>query len=99
MNGYGKRLLKSAVPTAVGLAAVGYLYAEVAGSWFEAGGKVAEPGALAASLRARVPVMMAVWGFGVIALFELIRSAWAPRPKPKPAEMGPTVEEQLQQLL
>jgi hypothetical protein len=102
MRGLGRRLLKTAVPAAVILAVFGYFLSEIATVWYDAhvGKKPGESDNLGESLRGRVPVMMAAWGFGVLVVYEVLRTLWLPADKPKPAApVGPTVEDQIQQLL
>jgi hypothetical protein len=101
MNGLGIRILKSAVPSALMLALVGYLFAEMAGVWYDSHMTTPEHKSTATvdHLRSRLPLTMAAWGFGLVTLYELVRSLWRPRPEPKPAVAEPSVEEQLQKLL
>lgn len=101
MRGLGWRILKSAGPAAVVLTIVGYLIAEMASSWSAANAPVnsTDAASLKGMLRGRVPFVMAAWGFGLVALYEVLRWVWMPRAKPKPVEAGPSVEDQLQQLL
>jgi len=102
MRGLGRRLLKSAVPAAVILALFGYLLSESAVAWSDANvdKRPGESNNLGESLRGRVPVMMAAWGFGLLVVYEVMRTLWLPAAEPKPAAAaGATVEDQIQQLL
>jgi hypothetical protein len=101
MASFPRRILKSAVPSALILAACGYLIAEVAGSWFEANNttRTHEPGAIPAALRQRLPLTMAAWGFALVGLYELIRGLWIRQPTPAPPPAVSSAEDQLQQLL
>jgi hypothetical protein len=82
------RILKSGLPSAAFLALVGFLMAEVAGIWFDA--QVPPPPAnpsegrlqpltgedVSGSLRIHLPIAMAVWGFLLVAAFELVLRIW-----------------------
>ncbi|HEY2786397.1 MAG TPA: hypothetical protein VGJ05_15630 [Fimbriiglobus sp.] len=101
MRGLGLRILKSAGPAALVLAGLGYLLAEMAGTWFEVNNSTRTRGAetVSATLRQTLPFTMAAWGFGLTAGYEVIRSLWMPKSKPKPVAADPSVEDALQQLL
>jgi hypothetical protein len=101
MRGLGLRILKSAILAALVLAGLGYLIAEMAGTWFEVNNptRTHGPESVSATLRQRLPLTMAAWGFGLVAFYEFLRSLWMPKAKPKPITPEPNVEAQLQQLL
>lgn len=101
------RILRRGLPTAAVLALMGYGMAEFAGIYL-----AAQPGAergdgqwaenVAASLRYRVPLGMAAWGFGLVALFEFLH--WLvrgnpPAPAPKSAAAPDATERLLTDLL
>lgn len=95
------KLFKTGVPTAGILAGVGYLFAQLASMWYisEAAGR-STVGAehVADTLEFRLPISMAAWGFGLIALFEGALAIWHTPPAPiEPAV--PTVDETEQLLL
>ena len=105
-----KRILINGLLTAGMLALIGVGYAELAGIWlvsktpsrgaFEApiaAGPAEEP--LAASLKYRIPAMMALWGFLFVAAGEGVLHLWkrrrpAPVPSP-PADLPPDPAEVL----
>jgi hypothetical protein len=79
--------------TALLLGVVGYMLVELASIWLASapgqrvatGGAVEAPdadGAVAAVLRQRVPLVMAVWGFGLVAVGELGLYLWRRRRLP-----------------
>jgi hypothetical protein len=81
--------------TALLMGVIGFMLAELASVWLATspgprpatGGAVAAPdadGTMAAALRQRVPLYMAVWGFGLVAVGELGLYLWRGR-KAKPA--------------
>jgi hypothetical protein len=81
------RILKHGGVAAGVLAVAGYLLAEVGGVWLAAHpvGRLPDPGAadpVAADLRWRLPFGMAAWGFGLVAMFELL--GWLIRGTPPP---------------
>ena len=103
------RVLKSGVPTALMLAALGWVMAEGAGMWL-AGQTVGRSGApydsgsdVAGTLRTRLPFAMAAWGFGIVLVFELVLSLWRggkpPAPKPVATPSEDSVEKMLNELL
>gem|GEM_PF-1616709 len=99
MRSYLLKLMKYGVPTGVVLAGVGYLFAHLAAIWYtsESGGR-ATVGAeeMSATLEWRLPLTMAAWGFGLVALFEGVLSLWrTPVASPAPAAVGPDETEQL----
>jgi hypothetical protein len=88
-----KRILVNGTLTAAMLAVVGVGYAELAGLFLAARtpmrATVEAPAAddadpLAGSLQARVPVMMAVWGFLFVAAGELIVHRFRKKAPPAP---------------
>jgi hypothetical protein len=95
--------------TALLLGLVGFVFAELASIWLASspGTRAAtgEPvvvgeddGGVAAALRARVPLLMAVWGFVFITLGELALYLWRGE-SPRPAAAAPTPEADAEQLL
>lgn len=98
------RILKSGVPVALALAGLGYLYATIAGILVgSTAGAEVDP-----DMRVRVPVVMAAWGFGLVAAGELLfgfgRRTAAATPPAAPVEPGsggldPDVERLLNDLL
>ncbi len=103
MRLYLFKVLKSGLPTAAILAVCGYVFAQFAGMWYvsEAGGRTLPVGSgeIADTLEWRLPLTMAAWGFGLIALFEGVLSIWRqPAVLEVPAEVE-TVDETEQLLL
>ena len=102
MRPYLLKLLKTGLPTAAGLGVVGYAFARFAGMWYvsEAGGRTAiGANDIAEALEWRLPLTMAAWGFGLVALFEGILSIWRkPTTPATPAALTP-VDETEQLLL
>ena len=100
MRPYLLKLLKTGLPTAAGLGVVGYAFARFAGMWYvsEAGGHDSPVGAaeVARTLEWRLPLAMAGWGFGLVALFEGVLSLWR---KPVPVEPAVPVVDETEQLL
>ena len=100
MRRYLLKLLKAGVPTAAVLAFFGYAFAQFAGMWYvsEAGGRDSPVGAaeVARTLEWRLPLTMAAWGFGLVALFEGVLSLWR---KPMPVEPAVPVVDETEQLL
>lgn len=91
MRLYLFKVLKSGLPTAAILAVCGYVFAQFAGMWYasEAGGRTLAVGSgeIADTLEWRLPMTMAAWGFGLIALFEGVLSIWR-----KPAALAVSSE-------
>jgi hypothetical protein len=100
--------------TAALLGVVGVVFAEVASIWLASSGTPRASGgptvlpdnsndAVVASLRSRVPLFMAVWGFGFVAVGELALHLWrsrkpaAPPCPPQPDEAEKLLEELLAQ--
>ena len=87
-----KRIALNGGLTAALLAVLGLVFAEMAGMWLA--GEAARPGtsgelpSVNASLRERVPLMMAVWGFAFVAVSELVM--WRVRGLRKQAKSGRT---------
>ena len=100
MRRYLLKLLKAGVPTAAVLAFFGYAFAQFAGMWYvsESGGRASPVGAaeVARTLEWRLPLAMAAWGFGLVALFEGVLSLWR---KPVPVELAVPVVDETEQLL
>jgi len=82
--------------TALLMGVVGFMLAELASIWLASspgqrvatGGMVEAPdadGTMAAELRQRVPLVMAAWGFGLVAVGELGSYLWRRRREPTPA--------------
>ena len=99
MRTYLLKLLKTGLPTAAGLGVVGYAFARFAGMWYvsEAGGRTAIGASdIAEALEWRLPLTMAAWGFGLVALFEGILSIWR---KPTAPLTAVTPVDETEQLL
>ena len=100
MRRYLLKLLKTGLPTAAILALFGYAFAQFAGMWYvsDAGGRESPVGAVevARSLEWRLPLTMAAWGFGLVALFEGVLSLWR---APAPAEPAHPIIDATEQLL
>ena len=94
------QLLKNGLPTAALLAFFGYLFAQFAGMWYasESAGRPSPVGAddIAAALEWRLPLTMAAWGFGLVALFEGVLSLWR---KPVPSKPAAPAADDTEQLL
>jgi hypothetical protein len=101
-----KRILLHGGATAVILAGVGFLFAEMAGMWTARGAE--RPGSadgsvpVSATLRYRVPLMMAFWGFAFVAVSEFVlhrlrRHAPAKPPEPPPDDAERLLNELLAQ--
>jgi hypothetical protein len=118
------RILKHGLPTAVLLALLGFLMAEIASMWVasqpapslqprvsiesptDESTSTVNPDAKAMeALRYQLPLEMAVWGFGLVVLCEVVLAFWRGKKQPQP--LGPglrppsdaEVEELLNQLL
>lgn len=108
MNRVFKRIAVNGFITAVVLGVIGFMYAELAGLWLT-GAATRTPQAsdadLQGTIRSRVPVVMAVWGFVFIAVAEMGLYLWrggskaadAARPAPPPDEAEALLEELLKQ--
>ena len=75
MNPVVKRILVHGGATAVILAVIGFVFTQLAGVWLAGAGRPNSAEAnppLTESLRYRVPLMMAFWGFVFVAVTELI---------------------------
>lgn len=93
-----KRILLHGGATAIVLAAVGFLFAEMAGMMAGGASKPASAELnppVSDSLRYRVPLMMAFWGFVFVAVSELVLSRFRRPPPTKAAEMPPDEAETL----
>lgn len=97
MRPYLLKLLKNGLPTAAILAAIGFLFAQLAGMWYvsESGGRTSTVGAdeIADTLQWRLPLTMAAWGFGLVALFEGVLALWRTAPAPAIRPAVPAVDE------
>jgi hypothetical protein len=75
-----KRILRHGLLAALLGAVLGFLFAQVAGVWFDAkaGERPAPAGGaeVTEALEWRVPFTMAGWAFGLTTLFELFGSLW-----------------------
>ena len=102
MRRFLHRLLINGLPTAAILAIFGYAFAQFAGMWYvsESGGRHSPVGAddIAGTLEWRLPLTMAAWGFGLVALFEAVLSLWR-KPDAAPVRLAPAVDETEQLLL
>ena len=101
------RILKNGLPAAAILAILGYYMADLGMIWVSSQpGTDAQGGTEWASeavekIRYRMPIGMALWGFGLIAAFELALYAWRgslPPPAP-PSTPSPSTDELLNKLL
>lgn len=106
------RVLKSGVPTALVLAALGWVMAEAAGLWL-AGQPVSrsQPGIpsdssaatgsedVADMFRSRLPFAMAAWGFGIVTAFELTLGLWRGGKKPAARPVAVPTEDEVEKLL
>jgi len=83
------RILRNGLLAAFMLGALGFAYAHFAGVWFDSktGDREAPIGGaeVTEALQWRVPLTMAAWGFGLVALFELFASLWR-----KPETLSPS---------
>lgn len=98
--------------TAALLGVLGLVFAEVASVWLGSSGPPrpgggpsppasASDGAVISSVRSRVPLFMAAWGFGFVAAGEVLLHLWRSRkPAPPPSPPQPDeVEKLLDELL
>jgi hypothetical protein len=101
-----RRIALHGALTAVVLGILGFMFAELASLWLvgspgvrSATGAAVEgtdtQGAIGANLRARVPLLMAVWGFAFIVVGELVLHWWRSRRKPVAAPAQPDEAEKL----
>jgi hypothetical protein len=93
-----KRVLLNGGATAVVLAAIGLVFAEMASMWAGAPGPPGQPARddlnppVGPAIRYRVPLMMAFWGFMFVAVSEVVLYRLRRRvPSPKP--VAPPVDE------
>jgi len=114
------RILKHGISATLVLAGLGYGMAEVAGLWVNAQQPVQSDRELletadavppinhgeeiSSTLRTRLPFTMAAWGFGLVAVLELLRrmvkgDPAATPPPPPPPDPDAEVEKLLNQLL
>ena len=97
------RILRHGIPAALMLGCLGFVFAQFAGVWFQ--GKIGDREAPAGgaevteALQWRVPLTMAGWGFGVVAVIEIVGSLWRKPAKPVEAKPVPDAEELLSKLL
>ena len=88
-----RRILKHGTLAALVLAVLGYVMAEVAGMYLatlRSDRSDVDPewaNAIASDLRRRMPFGMAVWGFGLVAVFEFL--GWLVRGTPPPPAAKP----------
>ena len=100
-----KRIAVHGILTAVILAALGFLFAELAGTYMsvrsEARADVAEDATVVTqNLRTKLPFTMAAWGFALVVVGESFASVWRkPAPKPKDAAEEAARELRIQELL
>jgi hypothetical protein len=86
-----RRILVGGLPVAAALAVIGYLMAELAGGFLSNHPTASDPlGAeLAAkaadTFRTRMPLGMAAWGFGLVALYEVVLFVLRGNPPPPTA--------------
>jgi hypothetical protein len=82
-----KKIARNGLIAAAILAVVGFGFAEIASLWmtWQSGRGAAGEAATAQSLRYRLPVAMAGWGFVFVALTESLLHLWRGR-RPKPAD-------------
>lgn len=100
-----RRILLHGGLTALVLALIGAMFAELANIWLV--GNVARTDATAANgqigsaLRARVPLTLAAWGFVFVLVGELViwRVRGSRKPEPKPLESQDDAEKLLNELL
>lgn len=85
-----RRILRNGLLAAVILAAVGFGFAELASLWMtsQAGRGAVGEAATAQSLRYRLPLGMAGWGFAFVVLTEVGLNFWRRR-RPQPAAEQP----------
>lgn len=87
-----RRIALHGALTALLLGVIGFMFAELASIWLAAspgtraatGAPIDSPdadGAIAAKLRNRVPLLMAMWGFGFVAVGEFVLHFWRSRRK------------------
>jgi hypothetical protein len=100
MRRYLLTLLKNGLPTAAILAILGSGLAQFAGICYAsaAGGRGSSVGAteIARAFEWRLPLMMAAWGFGLVALFEGVLALLR---KPVPAQHPVAIVDETEQLL
>lgn len=101
-----KRLLINGGLTALVLAGMGFLFAELASTWTSGEALKSEAAAanesMMGSIRSNVPLMMAFWGFVFVSVSEVLRwSLWGRKQAAaKPVEKQPDdVEKLLNELL
>lgn len=102
MNPVLKRILVHGGATAAILAVVGFVFTQLAGVWLSGSGRAgtgeANP-SVGESLRYRVPLMMAFWGFLFVAVTELVLSRLRGPVKPASAAPPDDAEKLLNELL
>lgn len=99
MNPVVKRILVNGGATAVILGVIGFAFTEMAGMWTPAPARPGSAGTnppVSESLRYRVPLMMAFWGFVFVAVTEVVLSRVRKPAPPKPAD---TTQDDAEKLL
>jgi hypothetical protein len=83
-----KKIARNGLVAATILALVGFGFAEIASLWMtsQSGRSAVGEAATAESLRYRLPVAMAGWGFVFVALTEALLHLWRARRRTKPAD-------------
>jgi hypothetical protein len=94
------RALKRGLLTAAILAVLGYVLADLAGMWLSTQSAAARDD-FAQSLRYRMPLTMAAWGFLLVAFFEGVATLLRGGKRAIPARRVPAVptEDEVEQLL
>ena len=97
------RILRHGLIAALMLGCLGFVFAQFAGIWFDhkIGDREAPIGGaeITDTLQWRVPLTMAGWGFGIVAVIELVGSLWRKPSKPVEAKPVPDAEALLLELL
>jgi hypothetical protein len=94
------RILKRGLPTAAILAVLGTVMADLAGMWVSSQSP-ATGDDFAQTLRYRMPLAMAAWGFALVAIFEVALTVLRGGKRTIPARRIPAVptEDEVEQLL
>lgn len=92
-----KRIAVNGLLTAAAAGVIGYLLSQLAGMWLAASATTAPgpaPGEDAPqdALRRTLPVSMALWAFGLVAVGELVLAGLRRRPKPTPPPVETPVD-------
>ena len=105
------RILKHGIPAAVILAVIGYAMSEFAGGWISAqpDPRRNDPTSknapeftgeeIARTMKMKLPLTMATWGFGIVVVFELIAWVWRPASQSGPRPAGMPKESEVELLL